>query len=339
MKYTFTEKELATSAAPQPPALPRRNRPAPRKGGAGKWILALLALAVAAFVAYRLLNKGGGGTVIAGANATTSKAVSGNEEVTAETVAQIKAYLTPSEAEVEQLYSYVINSPFVAENLQYRNRLSGLPFHYYPASNVVNAAAERYLVEKDQKKSIGFRTVFLGGAAHYSRLVGLAAALQEAGEKDILQNFVNAMPKRFCVRCTEDDCVKFIVANGLARAVTDEKIRLRAVSFSSGAIVSILAHECGHHAFGHLLGFPEKQNLEIDRNQEREADSFASSVISASPFGEYVFAGTLLWHYALAVQADGDSDLASTHPLSKDRFKDFLKQNAAKTAAMGITLK
>ncbi len=61
-------------------------------------------------------------------------------------------------------------------------------------------------------------------------------------------------------------------------------------------------------------------------------------MISASPFGEYVFAGTLLWHYALAVQADGESDLASTHPLSKERFKNFVRQNAEKAAAMGIKL-
>ena len=82
----------------------------------------------------------------------------------------------------------------------------------------------------------------------------------------------------------------------------------------------------------------EKKNIEIDRNEEREADSFASSVISASPFGEYIFAGTLFWHYAMAMQSDTDSDLASNHPLSRERFENFVRSNSEKAAAMGITL-
>ena len=155
----------------------------------------------------------------------------------------------------------------------------------------------------------------------------------------MLKKFVTAMPRSFCARCNDDDCVKFISENGLGVAFADEKIRQKAISYSSGTIVSVLAHECGHHALGHLLGFSEKRNLEIDRNQEREADSFASSIISASPFGEYIFAGTLFWHYAVAMQVDGVTDAASNHPLSKERFENFVRANAEKAAAMGIVLK
>ena len=251
---------------------------------------------------------------------------------------QIKAYLTPSEAEVLQLYRYVVTAPFVAENIQYKERLKDIPFVYLATNDIVNAAAGRQITEKDGKKGLAFHTVFCGGAARYARLVGLAAALQDAGHKDMLKKFVVAMPRRFCVRCAEADCVAFIAENGLAPALTDEKIRQKALSYSSGTIVSVLAHECGHHAFGHLLSFSEKANMEISRNQEREADSFASSVMSACPFGEYIFAGTLFWHYAMAMQGDGDSDAASSHPLSKERFENFVRANAEKAATMGITL-
>ena len=253
-------------------------------------------------------------------------------------VAAIVAYLTPSEAEVEQLYNYVLNAPFVAENLQYRDRLKDIPFLYIATNDTVNASAGRRIVEKDGKKGLAFHTVFFGGAARYARLVGLAAALQDAGRKDMLKRFVAAMPRSFCGRCGTEECVKFISENGLSEAFKDEKIRNRAISYSSGTIVSVLAHECGHHALGHLLAFSEKPNLEINRNQEREADSFASSVISASPFGEYIFAGTLFWHYAMAMKETGGSDVASNHPLSKERFENFVRANAEKAAAMGITL-
>ena len=306
-----------------------------------KWLFLLLIAGGAAWFAYdRIAGRITDTAPVAVDGATPAKndkfAAGGEVKVT---VAQVKAYLTPSDAEMDQLYSYVVNSPFVAENLQYRDRLKAVPFIYIPTNDTVNAAAGRRLVEKDGKKGLAFHTVFYGGAARYARLVGLAAALQDAGHKDMLKKFVAAMPRSFCARCNDADCVKFIAENGLGAAFADEKIRQKAISYSSGTIVSVLAHECGHHALGHLLGFSEKRNLEIDRNQEREADSFASSIISASPFGEYIFAGTLFWHYAVAVQSDRDSAAASNHPLSKERFENFVRANAEKAAAMGITLK
>lgn len=251
---------------------------------------------------------------------------------------QVKAYITPSEAEVEQLYRLVVAAPFVVENSQYRDRLKDIPFVYIATNDIVNAFAECRAVEKDGEKGFACHTVLFGGAARYARLVGLAAALQDAGHKDMLKKFVAAMPRRFCGKCDEESCEKFIVANGLDEAIADAKIRLRAISYSSGTIISVLAHECGHHAFGHLQRSPAKPNLEIDRNQEREADSFASSVISASPFGEFIFAGTLFWHYAVAMQSDEESDVKRNHPLSMERFENFVRSNTEKAAAMGITL-
>jgi len=248
-------------------------------------------------------------------------------------------YLTPSSAEMRQLYKYVIESPFVVRNPDYYKRVSALPFYYVATNDVVNAGAVRRGVEKDGKTSLAFETEFYGGAARYARLVGLAAALQDSGQKEALKKFIALMPRRLCCRCTEKDALELIEKGGLVPALADVAMRQRAVSYSSGTIVSIISHEIGHHALGHLMGFYEKTNLEIERNQEREADSFSSSVISSSPFGEYVFAGTLFWHYALAMQGDGDSDLKNSHPLSKERFENFVRANSEKAAAMGIVLK
>ena len=103
MKYTFTEKELTTPAAPKPPALPRRVDPASRKGGAGKWILALLVFVIAVCVVWRCTRKNAEGTVNPPVQSTGTKTVTPDGKVTAAMIGQIKAYLTPSEAEVEQL--------------------------------------------------------------------------------------------------------------------------------------------------------------------------------------------------------------------------------------------
>ena len=315
--------------------------PSRRRGFRWGWALLLLLAGVGAWFGYNpameWLGRASSSDLTSGGGSAPGVKLA-KQDAAKVTPEQIKAYLTPSDAEVQQLYGYVVNAPFVTENVQYSDRLKDIPFVYFATNDIVNAAAGRRIVEKDGKKGIAFHTVFFGGAARYARLVGLAAALQDAGHKDMLKKFVAAMPRRFCARCGEDDCVEFITENGLAPAVADEKIRQRAVSYSSGTIVSVLAHECGHHALGHLLSFSEKANLEINRNQEREADSFASSIISASPFGEYIFAGTLFWHYAVAMQGDGGTDTRSNHPLSRERFENFVRANAEKAAAMGITL-
>ena len=252
---------------------------------------------------------------------------------------QLLAYLTPSEAEMIQMYGYVVQAPFVIENLQYRDRVAKADFVYIATNDVVNAFAGRRVVEQDGKKSLAFHTVFLGGAARYARMVGLAAAAQDAGNKGLLRKFIANIPPYMCAECGEKNAMAYLRRSGVADYLSDAAVRQKAISYSSGTIVSALAHESGHHALGHLLSISEKTNLEIDRNQEREADSFASSVISASPFGEYIFAGTLFWHYALAAQSDSGNGLNRDHPLSRERFENFVRANAEKAAAMGIAIK
>jgi len=252
---------------------------------------------------------------------------------------QIRAFLTPADAEMVQLYGYVVQAPFVTENLQYRERLQSVDFAYIATNDVVNAFSGRRVEEKDGKQGLAFHTIFLGGAARYARMVGLAAAVQDAGKSGCLKRFISHMPPYMCGRCNEEECIAYLRRSGIDASIADASIRQRAISYSSGTIVSVIAHESGHHALGHLLSTAEKSNLEIDRNQEREADSFASSVISASPFGEYIFAGTLFWHYAVAMQSDGNSDISRDHPLSKERFENFVRANREKAEAMGVVLK
>ena len=170
----------------------RDGVPPQRRRGCGlRWVVALLVAAgVGGWLARKPVLEWMGWTTSSVLPASGAPVVDGKlakEAAVAVSPAQIKAYITPSEAEMEQLYRYVVTAPFVAENLQYSERLKGLPFVYIATNDVVNAAAGRRIVEKDGKKGIAFHTVFFGGAARYARLVGLAAALQDAGYKDMLK--------------------------------------------------------------------------------------------------------------------------------------------------------
>lgn len=256
------------------------------------------------------------------------------------TVEDAKNYLTPSETEIEQLYAYVVKSPVVAGNIQYRDMMDGMPLDYIATNDTVNAfAGRRDSIGTNGAVRIGLKMTVFGGMARYARLVGLAAAQENAGREPALKRLVETMPRSIYSHCSEEEAIKAIERNSLVQTLADPAARQKAVSYSSGMLISVLAHETGHLVLGHLLSNGSaKTNLEISRNHEREADSFASSVISASPFGEYIFAGTLFMHYALAMQGDGDSDAGRSHPLSKERFENFVRANRDKAAAMGITL-
>jgi hypothetical protein len=90
----------------------------------------------------------------------------------------------------------------------------------------------------------------------------------------------------------------------------------------------VIAHEAGHIALGHTQG--ARQNLDVSRNQEREADSFAASTLSTSPFRDYLFLGsvfvTIIFTWTEAVSGNRP---ATTHPLGRERFFNLLRSNSA----------
>ena len=96
----------------------------------------------------------------------------------------------------------------------------------------------------------------------------------------------------------------------------------------------VIAHEAGHIALGHTLG--PTLSYDMSRNQEREADSFASSCLSTSPFRDKLFLGQVFATVILAWMDHAAAlDEVSTHPSSHDRFLSALRSNkeAAEDAA------
>jgi Zn-dependent protease with chaperone function len=100
-------------------------------------------------------------------------------------------------------------------------------------------------------------------------------------------------------------------------------------------MAQVIGHELGHIALGHTLG--TSANLEVSRNQEREADSFASSVLSTCPFGEYLVAGPVVWELIWVwCEHAGNRRIAATHPLSKERLMEFIRANKDESEAIGM---
>ena len=244
---------------------------------------------------------------------------------------EIAGYLTPSREEVWQWWESVRGSMHVRMNDMYRTHAAGTEFYYVHDDDTINAFAGQ---SEDEKKL--FQIVFFGGAMRFSRVASLAVAVDMCGRPGTASRFARSidMDGRMSVRSAMNSMAEC----GLDEMFSLPGVRAKAQAISSGMIVGILAHEMGHVCLGHIHG-PSyyESNLEIARNHEREADSFASSVTAACPFGEYVYEGTLFWHYVLAMQ-EGNGSVASTHPLSRERLENIIRANTSKASMLGIRI-
>jgi len=242
--------------------------------------------------------------------------------------AQAAAYLTPTQEEFLQWWDAVRGSMHVRMNASYNASASKVKLQYLSDNDQINAFAAR-----DQDGD-GYLIAFYGGAVRFSRLASLAVAVDMCGRPGTASRFAKTIDtggimSRKMAMDIMSDC-------GLDEAFSLPGVQTKAQAVSAGMIIGVLAHEMGHVCLGHVMG-PNYygMNQEIGRNHEREADSFASSITAATPFGEYVYEGTLFWHYVLA-QQQGNEAVESTHPLERERLENLIRANSSKASALGI---
>ena len=373
MKQTFSGDELRSHARggipagrtpPEPDRAPgAKNRPA---GGCLKWTVALLLTAGllaagAAALRYFLGDAPAGEAPVPvqedGGSASAGKTVAETESA-AELAARGREYLAASEDDMRQLYMQVAISKVVTGNDDYLSRLRKVAFEYEPDDNAVNAysadllrllraaavesgdeAALKKIEQTADEMDPRYLVHLQGGAVRYSRLVCLAAAAEAAGGREgTLRATVRNLPLELCIHCGEDECLRFLRERGLLEALADPEIRTSARMLSEGMIVGILAHECGHVLLGHTSSSADEDNLEVSRNQEREADSFAASVSSSgtASVGNVQFQGQILFHYALAQQTDGLDDGRGSHPQSAERVDNFIRADPDRAKMYGL---
>ncbi len=240
------------------------------------------------------------------------------------------AYLTPTLEEFTQWLDAVRSSPHVRMNESYRAAADKVRFSYLYDDDQINAFAAR------AEQGDGFHIAFYGGAVRFSRLASLAVAVDMCGRPGTAARFAKSIDTGG--RMSRAASLALMSECGLEETFALTGVRTKAQAVSAGMIIGILAHEMGHVCLGHVMG-PSyyDSNHEIARNHEREADSFASSITAATPFGEYVYEGMLFWHYVLA-QQQGVEAVESTHPLERERLENLIRANSSKASALGIAM-
>jgi len=238
--------------------------------------------------------------------------------------------LFPSSELIQQSAVFVFQSAHVTSNELYSARVSRIQFTFDEGDPTVNAFAR----DSENRPEI----LFCAGLARVYSVVSLGVALhmqrtQQGLMSQHLPILFEAVGRHIAKEAFTTDAAVQIFKSILRPEIPegDERFISRARSLRAAMEMTVIAHEVGHIALGHTLG--RDQNYDISRNQEREADSFAASCLSSSPFRQELFLGQV-FHNLIFCWGDSGGEV-STHPHSRERFYAAFESNssAAKEAA------
>ena len=253
--------------------------------------------------------------------------------------------ITLKPEQVSQIVAFVFHSPHVQGNQHYRSRAASTSFTFDSASEIcdeVNAFATDSQAALDAL-GMGAKApavVLFGGLVRSTTLCGCAIAAESTRKKRILGPFFQHLGKQIIKGAGElrEEAAQEIYAKWEFDKLEDVRARRMSQSFAVAMNSVIVAHELGHIALGHTLG--QQQNMGVSRNQEREADLFASSVITTSPFAGYIVPASVCWWCIMAwVDHSGRTTKERTHPFAEDRLFAFLRDNREDCESLRLTEK
>jgi len=247
-----------------------------------------------------------------------------------------------SEESVRQTASFVFANPHVQTNVMYQQRAEQTSFVYLHEEPVFNAFATDHQISE-----IGASPpmiILFGGIVHAIRIASLGLGSRKLNDNDqsrkkLIEIIRWVGAKIFENRGQFDESDFHEALDQFGFSFENTELTRKARSYSAAICMGIIAHELGHIALGHTLKTTSDQNYEILRNQEREADSFSSSIASASPFSDYIVEGGIFW-WALMAWTNNLNifpfEGESTHPNSRERLMDYIRANKDQASAVGI---
>jgi len=118
--------------------------------------------------------------------------------------------------------------------------------------------------------------------------------------------------------------------------VTNGIVGIEANSYLTGALLSVIGHELGHICLAHTIRGDRSNG--ISRNDERQADLFAHSVVTTTPFSSYTVLGTLFTEVIFTWMSKGHTGPATTHPHSRERVYNTMASHDEILTELGITM-
>lgn len=266
--------------------------------------------------------------------------------------------LIPQIGEIESIFSAVKSSPHIRGNTSYNETASKIELIYWPDSLVVNASAASKSDEDNGEDNGEDESEELVRQTSSSRQIKTPVVNYHLGW-DYMMRCVSIS----VASCIDDRTNKLISASELAHALQKcsqsmgdgefieselDYFYEQACSLSSRGLArarditrsintEAIAHEIGHIVLHHLdTEHLLNETYEISRNQERQADDFASNVLGSMSYREHVFLGhavsSMFFCWLEETMKPGQ---VTTHPHSRERLENALRGNsqAAKEAA------
>jgi len=237
-------------------------------------------------------------------------------------------FFRPSPGELKSSFEIVRSSSFIRNTPPYLATSQKVVFLFDQENSVINAFADRQQ-----------RIMLMGGLVNAQRLASAVFSLLDKGSqtspltksatKQLLGSLLGALRRRGKLEPDQaENIFSAITLSGSHRPDAKEHLPV-ARSIAQAAQAYVIAHELGHIALGHT-----QSNLpwseDVQRNQERETDSFASSTLSQAPFSEYLFMGQIATLFVLlSNHKKGSSDHLDTHPHPESRFRSAYESNPA----------
>lgn len=250
----------------------------------------------------------------------------------------IESYVAPSADSQELLLINIERSEHVRG--KFAAVADNARFEYLPAGDIVNADSS--IGRDGDGKEFG-RIRLYGGLVRTARIMGAVLCFGEparSSDEKVLLSFlrdIGATLREAGNKCSPAAVTAIFERHGVdPEGFTSLPKRRMAERIANGIVESVLAHEFGHLAKGHLNG--SDANHQISQLEEKEADLFASQIAASVPEGAEVFAGQVLSMLVFSFIDDGTGgERLRSHPVARERVIDAIRANPEYAAEAGLT--
>ena len=227
-------------------------------------------------------------------------------------------------SDIDYVFTMVKSSSYVSKNKMYLDMANNTAISL-SQKTVVNAYAQRI-------SESSYRITFLTGICN--AFIALAYGLADYEvNKDLatLKKVIRSTCKSAISGGVDEHAIRKALESGNVQ--DSNQIGYEAQSYALGMAISVMGHELGHVCLGHLHS--NEGSLTVSRNDERQADLFASSVVATTPFAKYCVLGNLFVEVMFSWFGP-ETAPATTHPYSRERVMNMINSTDEILAAYGF---
>jgi hypothetical protein len=257
-----------------------------------------------------------------------------------------------SEADVSSVFNAICSSELVQFRREHCARLSMETRIEIRDDLSINAFASRLSADeikaqipKEPEEAKDFipqkyRVAILQGMLDWiSALAVVIAILDRTGSTRKARSMLKWMRNAATMGCVGSDLLlrmwdKFHLEED---SVQEEVARM----YAKTILMSVMAHECGHICLGHLSYHGWDMHCSISRNDERQADSWASAVLQSCCLGAQGAVAAVMMVIGLtwAHKISEEELRFSTHPMHMERLEHMIQTFDAMFTVSHITKK